>query len=47
LPQSNSVPVGLRELFRKMRITYGKMPQAFGFCDPSDIFRDHAWVIPL
>lgn len=35
------------ELFRKMRIAYGKMPQAFGFRDPSDTLRDHVWVMPF
>jgi predicted TIM-barrel fold metal-dependent hydrolase len=35
------------ELFRKMRIAYGKMPQAFGFRDPIETFRDHVWVMPF
>ena len=35
------------ELFRKMRIAYGKMPQAFGFRDPTDTLREHVWVMPF
>ncbi|MCW2623198.1 MAG: hypothetical protein JWL64_2800 [Frankiales bacterium] len=35
------------ELFRKMHAAYGKMPQAFGFRDPADTFREHVWVMPF
>jgi predicted TIM-barrel fold metal-dependent hydrolase len=34
------------ELFRRMRIAYGKMPQLFA-CDPIESFVDHVWVMPF
>lgn len=34
-------------LFHRMRTAYGKMPQAFDFCDPLDTFREHVWVTPF
>jgi predicted TIM-barrel fold metal-dependent hydrolase len=35
------------ELFRKMKIAYGKMPHAFEFQDPCETFREHVWVMPF
>ncbi|MFN8026850.1 MAG: amidohydrolase family protein [Acidimicrobiia bacterium] len=34
------------ELLRRLRITYGKMPQAF-VRDPIDAFHEHVWVTPF
>jgi predicted TIM-barrel fold metal-dependent hydrolase len=34
------------ELLRRLRVTYGKMPQAFGR-DPIDAFHEHVWVTPF
>jgi predicted TIM-barrel fold metal-dependent hydrolase len=34
------------ELVRRLRIAYGKIPQAFGK-DPVQTFRDHVWVTPF
>ncbi len=36
----------VRDLVRRMRIAYGKMPQAFGR-DPVESFREHVWVAPF
>src|SRR4029453_3018066 len=36
----------VRYLVRRMRIAYGKMPQAFGR-DPVESFREHVWVAPF
>jgi predicted TIM-barrel fold metal-dependent hydrolase len=36
----------VRDLVRRMKIAYGKMPQAFG-CDPVESFREHVWVAPF
>jgi predicted TIM-barrel fold metal-dependent hydrolase len=34
------------ELHRRLRVSYGKTPQAFK-CDPSQQFRDHVWIAPF
>ena len=34
------------ELVRRMKLAYGKMPQAFGR-DPVESLRDHVWVMPF
>jgi len=34
------------ELLRRLRVTYGKMPQAFEH-DPIDAFHEHVWVTPF
>jgi predicted TIM-barrel fold metal-dependent hydrolase len=36
----------VRDLVRRMRIAYGKMPQAFRR-DPVESFREHVWVAPF
>jgi predicted TIM-barrel fold metal-dependent hydrolase len=35
------------ELVRRMKITFGKMPQAFAFKDPVETFQRHVWVAPF
>lgn len=35
------------ELQRRLRVAYGKTPQAFGFRDPVETLRDHVWVAPF
>jgi predicted TIM-barrel fold metal-dependent hydrolase len=36
----------VRELLRRLKVAYGKMPRAFSE-DPVDTFRDHVWVTPF